>query len=555
MLGTTKSSAPTWRWASLQFLFFAAIALARCICAVRWRFDSDEPQHLHVVWGWTQGLLPYRDLFDNHAPLFHMLYAPVYMFVGERPDILVWMRLAALPLYFLALWAVYLLGSRLFSRQAGFWAAVFTGLYPKFFLTSLEFRADDLWVVPWLLALAVLVRKPQRMGHWFAAGLLLGAALSSSMKTVMLLGALLGAALITLALERGHDWRRYLRPASALLAGVALLPLALVLFFAAQHALPAMYYDLVRHNIVPGLGHWNRLRDGLLFALVWLPLLTVGTMLIRHWAQDPAQRAQRTLVFLTYGIAILILCGFWPLETRQDFLPLHPLVIVVGTGLVLETLGRRLQPVYRNGLLCGLVLLEAMTVANICQPWRASAEPENTLLSEVLQLTRPGETIMDVKGETVFRPRPFFYELEGITRWRIRQGAIKDSIPEDVVRTETTVAAADTANFPSRGRNFLNANFLPAGQLRVAGRILTAQNEQSNGDMVFDIRIPARYTIVAENGAVEGLLDGVPWSGERRLNAGHHTLRLNKKAMGRLAVIWAPAVERGYQPFMRHPTI
>src|SRR5438270_1872160 len=49
--------------------------------------DTDEPQHLHVVWGWSVDLLPYRDFFDNHAPLFHALFVPLFRLIGERPDV------------------------------------------------------------------------------------------------------------------------------------------------------------------------------------------------------------------------------------------------------------------------------------------------------------------------------------------------------------------------------------------------------------------------------------------------------------------------------------
>src|SRR5947208_12458843 len=46
----------------------AGISLVlRAIAFFHYRFDSDEPQHLHVAWGWTAGLLQYRDVFDNHA--------------------------------------------------------------------------------------------------------------------------------------------------------------------------------------------------------------------------------------------------------------------------------------------------------------------------------------------------------------------------------------------------------------------------------------------------------------------------------------------------------
>src|ERR1700686_2395080 len=55
------------------------------------RFDTDEPQHLYVIWAWVRGLVQYRDVFDNHAPLFHILFAPVAAALGERPEILFYM--------------------------------------------------------------------------------------------------------------------------------------------------------------------------------------------------------------------------------------------------------------------------------------------------------------------------------------------------------------------------------------------------------------------------------------------------------------------------------
>src|SRR4051812_47530143 len=71
-------------------------ALPRTLAFLRYRFDSDEAQHLHVAWGWTAGLLQYRDVFDNHAPLFHIATAPILAAVGERDDVLLYMRLPML---------------------------------------------------------------------------------------------------------------------------------------------------------------------------------------------------------------------------------------------------------------------------------------------------------------------------------------------------------------------------------------------------------------------------------------------------------------------------
>jgi hypothetical protein len=78
----------------------AALLVLRIYCALTLPTNSDEPQHLHVVWAWTEGLLPYRDVFDNHAPLFQLLCAPLLAWLGERAAIVARMRLSMIPLYF-----------------------------------------------------------------------------------------------------------------------------------------------------------------------------------------------------------------------------------------------------------------------------------------------------------------------------------------------------------------------------------------------------------------------------------------------------------------------
>ena len=124
----------------LAAALIGAAAILRTLYAFRYRVDSDEPQHLHVAWAWAHGLVQYRDVFDNHMPLFHLVTAPLVSALGERADIVFLMRLAMLPAWAFVLWCTYRLGRRLYSPCAGWWAAVLTAWLPPFFLCSLEFR-------------------------------------------------------------------------------------------------------------------------------------------------------------------------------------------------------------------------------------------------------------------------------------------------------------------------------------------------------------------------------------------------------------------------------
>ncbi|MDP9292688.1 MAG: glycosyltransferase family 39 protein, partial [Verrucomicrobiota bacterium] len=148
----------------------------RIIYAHSLRVDSDEPQHLHVVWGWANGLLQYRDLFDNHTPLFQMLLAPVFRMFGERPDILVPMRLAMVPFFAGSVWCLFKIGEALFSVRIARWITITGALMPGFFLTSTEFRTDDLWMLFWFATLAIGVVRPPTPARAWGAGFTCGLA-------------------------------------------------------------------------------------------------------------------------------------------------------------------------------------------------------------------------------------------------------------------------------------------------------------------------------------------------------------------------------------------
>jgi hypothetical protein len=62
--------------------FFVFEVIAKVWTVFSYRFNSDEPQHLHVIWAWTHGMVQYRDVFDNHMPLFQIMCAPILGMLG-----------------------------------------------------------------------------------------------------------------------------------------------------------------------------------------------------------------------------------------------------------------------------------------------------------------------------------------------------------------------------------------------------------------------------------------------------------------------------------------
>jgi hypothetical protein len=149
--------------------------------------------------------------------------------------------------------------------------------------------------------------------------------------------------------------------------------------------------------------------------------------------------------------------------------------------------------------------------------------------------------VMDYKGETIYRRRPYYFILEFITRNAILHGLIADTVAEDLVRAGCHVAQADGSQWPDRARSFMDANFLNLGRLRASGQWLAP-------DGSFSIAIPGDYVIISKDGHAAGSLDGTPYSRSRPLAAGVHHFTA-APAGERLACLWAPAFARGFSPF------
>jgi hypothetical protein len=543
-------------------LLLAALIALRVLYAFHYEFDSDEPQHLHVVWAWTRGLLPYRDVLDNHAPLFHLLMAPLLSAIGERPEALVAMRFAMFPLFATVLLAVAALGRRLWSPRVGLWAAVLAAAWPQHFLTSLEFRADDLWAALWLLSLVVLFGGPPTARRCGSAGLLAGAALGVSLKTALLVFGL-GLALTAAWPAARRQGAQATRAVGAWVAGFVLVPAALAVLFAGLGTLPALVRATVFGNALQGLWSGPPLR------CLWFPLgLPVAFWIARRLPGEDPRGTARAVLFLSGAVAYLALVSFWPLVTPQDYLPLEPLAALTIAALVVPAGAAAARRSWRWLAAPALSVAAIVMLLMYWPAWSDRTVGPRTLIADVLALTRDDETVMDLKGESVFRRRPVFWVLESVTQERFRRGLMRDQITAELRAAHTAVAAPDHHRLPPGIREFLNANYISVGAVRVLGMRLTAPAGASAaaatpnapaadahppaspgvpGAIPFEIELPERYELLAGAARGRGRLDGAPLDGPRWLAAGLHRY-VPAAGEREWTVVWARAVEKGYIP-------
>ncbi|MDQ6799453.1 MAG: hypothetical protein M3041_01300 [Acidobacteriota bacterium] len=490
----------------------SAVVIVRVIAVFHYRIDSDESQHLHVVWAWANGLLQYRDVFDNHMPLFQILFAPLLRAVGERADALIAMRLAMVPLYAAMVALTLRIATSCYPRRIAIWSTIIAALFPLFLLCSVEFRTDDLWTVLWLASIAMIVCAPPTTLRMAGAGLLLGLSAAVSAKTALLLLSVAVGALYAFRVLR-------LRYVATFVAGLIVPPAAIAIYFAARGAWRPFVYGVITHNFV----HHQHAGRLLVF-----PVLLIG---FGSLARRAAEKPQQLFLFVTthfYGAALFCL---WPLVELEHWLPYIPLAVITLVPMFFS---------YRRAAI--IAFAEIILVIGIGHLYQDETREGLAIIEKTLQLTRPDEFVMDLKGETVFRRRAFYYVLEPMTKYRIRDGRIRDTIIADMLRTHTMVVGPDHHGYPRATRIFLRKNFVSIGAVRVPGRML------ARGQATFEIDVPADYQVIGRTDEFTGMLDGRPYDGPRPLAAGVHTISAPPSDAA-YALLWSRAADRGYTPF------
>lgn len=346
-----------WRWGLVAGLALLPVLLY--LPSLGAPLERDEGVYATIAQGLQNGLIPYRDLFDNKPPLVYVWYSLSFVLLGENvaaPRIVAAVLLALTTL--LLLWEVRLLVSWRAAYLAAFIFALSTGLAR----VGLHANTEAYMLLPLvgsLVAFTLGIRR-RRAYLFFVAGLLAGLAVMTKQVAVWnLLGLLIMACLWGLY-QRRH-WQRHLRRVGALVVGAVVSVTVVLLPFALARALD----DFLEANLVfnmrwlGALSSLQQLMNFLLgtgfFMAIAAPLVAasvLGLLLLwrrRRWPEDYLL----AVWFVASAVGLLSARRFYP----HYFMHLLPAVAIL-SGLALYHYFRP-QVVARHGLavFVGLSLL------------------------------------------------------------------------------------------------------------------------------------------------------------------------------------------------------
>jgi hypothetical protein len=489
-----------------------------------------------MIYGWLSGELPYRDRFDNHTPLFYLIFLPLAVLAGKTPHIVLLARLAEFPIGLGILGLIYPIGRRLADPEIALWTLATTLAWGDWSLKSVEFRPDVLWSFFWFAMIWILARAndPPGVRRGFLVGLILGVALCASTKTTFLAPALvLGwtiAWLLCADLRASMPAGQGLRCAIAAGAGSLIVPVLLFGWFVAKgttlETLKFCLFDANRADLEPAR------------VLLSLGLATLVLCLSWRWTRR-GMAGVSVAIFLSVAIYYVALVGFSPELRKQSLLPVCPLLILFIWISCADFLRRHGTATFaKAGLaVCGVAFLHLSVEGKL---WEDGLHDQRELLRDTLRLKEPGDFLMDRKGETIFRRRPVYLIYVHANVRAIEERRIADPDPALLTKTATAVVIGDFIGFTDRMKQFAGKNYLPAGdgRLRVAGRSLLFYAKNSGLAARAPIYVPGDYVVLG-HGELLGETQ-VPKAGWRDVDLGG--------APGPAMLFWKRAWDAGFRP-------
>ena len=431
----------------MAFLLFLLLPFFHLI---RSPFDSAELENLQASWLVHQGLVPYRDFFEHHSPLFFYLASLQFYLAQVESD-----PVAAIRLIFTdrtAFWVLSLatvactgiLGLLWRDKKTAIFSSVFLLSTAMFFRSGTEIHPEALAGFLWVctcLALFLAQGKGERgRSHpvWtLLAGLLYGMVVLTTQEMLWMFPWLILLLVAPMFMERRHiDLKKIIGQAIFFVLGCGSIFLLSFVYFSAEHTLDAFLAQFINEYNYPISPFRNLLYllvqqpALILFPVIALISLTKGW--ISHKQIDPSLRF---FIILTVGMTISLL--LFPAPHQQYFVFILPLLSLVASATLpwiarngsdsLVAWRLHVQPDTLEKAICLVTLFPGLLISGYMQvTLPRSPQPQLEVISYVIQNTEPQDMILDGRtGAFLFRPIAWYY-------W-IQHTQVREIIPPEVV--------------------------------------------------------------------------------------------------------------------------
>ncbi len=231
---------------ALTFIFRAHLVFVRYT-------DPDEMEHLHAAFSIFRGLVPGRDFFQHHMPLYYYFLAPSFL-LGVSPTLIYVARGISQIFTLCILFVTFQIARRLFNRTVAWISTLWLSYNFIFLWRTMEIRPDVPALLLFLITLNLLLKgyQDQRKIRWFFGGVTLGAAFLCTQKIAFPMIGILAAIIYRIIRGSPLQKTKLLQFFSFIIG--CIFPLLIIMsYFLFQGVLPEIW-----RNTILAILRWQR---------------------------------------------------------------------------------------------------------------------------------------------------------------------------------------------------------------------------------------------------------------------------------------------------------
>ena len=152
---------------------------------LRYQYDIDELFHVQLIYLYTKGYLPYRDVFTFHSPIFHYLFLPVMRLSGFNFNAIYEIRIIMVIFFIVRIILLLFIIKKIFNlRTALLFLPVFL-LDPLSNFSAMQIRPDQLMLLLFTAGLLIFILNLDRnsRGLHFLSAVLFSVSVLVSLKS------------------------------------------------------------------------------------------------------------------------------------------------------------------------------------------------------------------------------------------------------------------------------------------------------------------------------------------------------------------------------------
>jgi hypothetical protein len=485
-------------------------------------------------------MIPYRDFWENHTPLFHIIISLLFTFLSESSNVIIILRYLCLLPVILIFYLTYKLIESFSNQRILLYTIFFLCMNKWFIEKTCEARPDSILVLLSLAGIYFWIKglESTKNRFLFISGLFTGLAFITSPKAIVTILALVFSEFLYAMTNKGKlSFKNIIKKNLIFLSGL-LIPFIFLYFYLFFNNALSPFYHCFWTSVIKNPNRFSPasdIRKSFFINTTFWIFSIAGFLLFLYRFSTKKEKSIYHCTFLSIIILhSIIYYKLMPSPYPQSALILFPILSFYAANSFHAFELYLANKVHRR---FGRIFLYTIIVFSVISPFvgfiyqDSIFENKNSIQKQkidfILSHTPKDARIFDCQGFYIFRkPACYYAVLVKDVLIAMEKGLIHYDINADLIKNRCSMGIIDYrwTMLPKETIQFFNENFVmfPKLNLLLPGKLIN--NDESSSSIQFILRIVHQYIARSLPMSKPFLIDGYLTATPVQISSGEHAV-------------------------------